>query len=201
MRRSARAAQVLILIGAIGGCGVAIPTHTPSVAESTAAEPSPTRPPDATAIGLTPSPQQPPASATSVATPSARIAEGVQGFVAELQGAGATVLTIARESRVPPPALFTDLAVLCVNSERVSVYRFPDEEERARVTAQIDRDDPSDVGDAYITWAGHPWFWERDRIVVVYVGGRSETQELLTSILGEPFARTSGAPPPADPCS
>jgi len=191
----------LILIAALGGCGVAVPTHSLSVAESTAAEPSATlRPPDATAIGLTPSPQQPPASAASVATPSARIAEGVQGFVAELQRAGATVRTLAIESRKRRPALMRHTAVLCVNSERVSVYDFPDEEERARVTAQIDRDDPSDVGDAYIAWAGPPWYWERDRIVVVYVGGRSETQELLMSILGEPFARTSGAPPPADPC-
>lgn len=59
------------------------------------------------------------------------------------------------------------------------------------MTAVIDPEDPTYVGEAIIEWIGYPRFWERDRIVV-HVGTEEETEGLLTSILGRPFARGDG---------
>lgn len=199
-----------MLVAVVGGCSVAVPSPAPSPIASIPTEPTPSVG-SLVAVTANPTPSaeptsapsaQPTPTAVSVPTPTAQAADGLQGFIADLQQAGASVRTIQIRSRMPPPALFTDSAVLCVNSERVSVYSFPTEEDRARVTAQIDPDDPSDLGDGSILWMGPPWYWERDRIVVVYVFGRPETQQLLTSILGEPFARAreTGELPPADPC-
>lgn len=95
---------------------------------------------------------------------------------------------------MPGLAVFKDSVTFCVNSHRVSVSSFPSEEERHRVTAQIDQDDPSDLGDGFITWMDTPWYWEAGRIIVVYVGRSTEAVHLLTAIVGEPFVRGETRP-------
>lgn len=186
-----------LLIAAIGGCAVAVVPATPSPSPSTTLVPSPPVsapvPAATSSAPIASSPAKSPPVATpskgspSAASASPEIAGTLEELVAELTDAGADVRELARES-MGSPALFRDVVVLCVNSRRVGVHRFPSEQERARVTARIDPDIPSELGDASVTWTGTPWYWEAGRIVVIYVGGRTETAELLTSILGAPFA-------------
>lgn len=78
---------------------------------------------------------------------------------------------------------------------------------QAALTAadQIDPDDPSQVGNAIVAWAGNPRFWHRGPIVVLHLGDDRETEDLLTEVLGAPFARGSGPgrglPGVPGPCS
>jgi len=117
--------------------------------------------------------------------------EGVERLVADLEQAGASVRELAKlNSRLP--ILLRRGVILCLDSEEISVYVFDSSGERVAVTAVIDPEDPTYVGEAIIEWAGYPRFWERDRIVVLYVGTDQETEDLLTSILGRPFARGDG---------
>lgn len=46
--------------------------------------------------------------------------------------------------------------------------------ERAAVSSMIDSDHPSNVGTAIVEWDGWPQFWQRDRIIFLYLG-RDET--------------------------
>jgi hypothetical protein len=115
----------------------------------------------------------------------------VEQLVADLEQAGASVRELAKlDSRAP--ILLRRGVILCLDSEEISVYVFDSSEERVAVTAVIDPEDPTRVGEAIIEWTGRPRFWERDRIVVLYVGTEEETEGLLTSILGRPFARGDG---------
>jgi hypothetical protein len=82
-----------------------------------------------------------------------------------------------------------------VAGQEVSVYAYETEEDRAAVAATIDPQDPSHVGRAIIEWAGNPRFWQRDRIIVLYLGDDPATEARITSVLGEPFARGRGRDP------
>jgi hypothetical protein len=84
--------------------------------------------------------------------------------------------------------------VVCVDGEEVRVYSYPSEEERAAVASRIDPNDPSNVGTSIIEWDGWPQFWQRDRILVLYLGNDEPTIELLTGLLGEPFAQGLARP-------
>lgn len=84
---------------------------------------------------------------------------------------------------------------LCVGGQEVSVYVYPTPEERAAVAARIDRTDPSNVGTAIIEWRGDPTFWERDRLIVLYLGRDPGTEATLTEVLGAPFASGQGRDP------
>jgi hypothetical protein len=84
---------------------------------------------------------------------------------------------------------------LCVAAQEVDVYVYPTERERAAVGATIDTQDPSNVGAAIIEWGGNPRFWQHDRILVLYLGSVTEVETVITSVLGQPFARGRGRGP------
>jgi hypothetical protein len=52
-------------------------------------------------------------------------------------------------------------------------------------------------------WIGPPRLWQRDRVLVMYLGDGAATETLLSSVLGPPFARGEGGKspgPPVDTC-
>jgi hypothetical protein len=87
---------------------------------------------------------------------------------------------------------------LCVAAQQVSVYLFPTEQEREAASARIDPNDPSTLGTAMVEWAGNPRFWQRGRIIVLYLGDAAAVEAGITSILGQPFARGHGRAPAPD---
>ena len=166
------------LLVAIGGC-------------SPAASPGPT------AVGtLGPSASIPPVI-FGTAEPTA--AGGVEALVADLAAAGATAKVGSNFLAEPLPG---EGILVCVGREPVQVYVLKDHEAALEAASRIDRDDPSKIGTSIVEWVGTPRFWLRDRIIVLYLGEDAETEALLRSVLGEPFAqgRAGRQPLPAPDC-
>jgi hypothetical protein len=115
--------------------------------------------------------------------------EGIEGLMADLSAAGATVRPAGTFAADPLPGTGT---LLCVGKEPVRVYSYPSSDDRAQVAARIDPRDPSKVGTAIVEWTGRPRFWQRDRVLVLYLGSDAAAEGLLTNVLGPPFARGAG---------
>ncbi len=125
---------------------------------------------------------------------------GAEALIADLQRVGATATKQAAFTADPFPGQGVSV---CVNDQPVSVYVFASAAEREQASGQIDRTDPFHVGTSIVEWIGSPRFWERDRIIVLYVGPDPAVEAVLTSVLGPPFASGGlGRPPqPLDTCS
>lgn len=110
-------------------------------------------------------------------------------FIADLNGAGTKAEQVESFSSDP---LGGKGRLVCVGGKEVRVYLFESEQAAATAADRIDPDDPSHVGAAIVEWAGNPRFWHRGPILVLYLGEDQETEDLLTEVLGTPFARGSG---------
>ena len=121
--------------------------------------------------------------------------DSVAAFAADLEAAGATVTDLGVFNTDP---LGGRGVRLCVDGQQVSVYESNTEAERADTAARIDPTDPSNLGTTIIEWAGNPRFWQRDRIVVLYLGGDPAVESRITIIIGQPFARGQGRNPGPD---
>ncbi len=119
----------------------------------------------------------------------------VAALAAALQAADATVRI---EETFDPEPLGGRGVLLCVAGQQVRVYVYETAEERAAVAARQDPRDPSNVGTAMVEWAGSPRFWQRDRLIVLYLGSDPAVEAGLTSLLGEPFASGAGRAGPTD---
>jgi hypothetical protein len=167
------------LLVAIGGC-----TATAS--------------PGPTAVGtLGASPSIPP---VIFGTAEPTRAGGAEALVADLAAAGATATLGSNFLAEPLPG---EGILACVGQEPVQIYVLKDHEAALEAASRIDPDDPSKVGTSIVEWAGTPRFWLRDRIIVLYVGDDADTEAVLRSVLGEPFAQGQpGRPPlPAPDCA
>jgi len=97
--------------------------------------------------------------------------------------------------------LTTTQVIVCANHENVRVFEFANDAMRAMAAARIDPDDPSHIGGDIYDWSGMPRFWQRDRVLVLYVGTDEPTIAMLTILLGEPFSQGRGRPlPRPDTC-
>ncbi len=110
-------------------------------------------------------------------------------FVAELSAAGVEAEQVETFSTEPVGG---QGHLLCVDDQEVRVYLFANDEEAAAAAARIDPDDPSNLGDAIVEWAGNPRFWQRGPMLVLYLGEDQATAALITGVLGQPFAQGKG---------
>ena len=129
--------------------------------------------------------------ASPPASPSVRggAVGGTERLITDLAGAGARAV---EAGSFDPTPLSGRATLLCLDGEEVRVYAFSSEQERVAAASRIDPNDASKVGTAIIAWAGNPRFWQRDRILVLYLGGDEAIESLLSSVLGPPFARGLG---------
>jgi hypothetical protein len=118
---------------------------------------------------------------------------GVEGLVADLQRAGAQ---IGRSTPFNGTPLSSEGVNVCVNHEEVSAYVYSSDQARESAAASIDRHDPWHIGSAVVEWLSPPTFWQRDRILVLYVGADLATTDLLVAVLGQPFAMGEGRKSP-----
>jgi hypothetical protein len=162
-----RTGVALLLTTAAFALGCAAPVPTP--AEPSASPPVPTVRP----------------ATASPAEPSETFRHGPAGLVDDLVDAGAEATVSDSFDGTP---LANEALVVCVNRQDVRVFVYASEQERAAASAQIDPSDPSHVGLSIIEWDGWPKLWQRDRIIVQYLGSDPDTIELLTELLGDPFA-------------
>ena len=129
------------------------------------------------------------ACATPQASPTPSAVGGVEGLLSALAAASAPVRQADRFDAAPLPG---QGVLLCVGREEARVYVFATDQARRATTAGIDPKDPSHVGTSIVEWTGNPRFWQRDRILVLYLGTDAPTEALLTSVMGPPFARGVG---------
>lgn len=128
-------------------------------------------------------------SPTTSVTPGGPAPDGLELLVADLEAAGADV---GDAGTFDPAPISRRSRMLCVNGHKVSVYIYASELDRQATASDIDPRDPSHVGRTIIEWAGDRRFWQRDRIIVLYLGEDPATEMLLSSLLGPPFARGLG---------
>ncbi|MBA2253753.1 MAG: hypothetical protein H0W07_01385 [Chloroflexi bacterium] len=84
--------------------------------------------------------------------------------------------------------------IVCADGEDVRVFVYGSEPEAAMAAAMIDPNDPTNIGTAIVEWDGWPKFWQRDRIIVLYLGRDEATIETLTNLMGERFAEGRDGP-------
>lgn len=113
-------------------------------------------------------------------------------FVAELTAAGVDAEEAETFSTEP---LGGQGHLICVGDEEVRVYRFASDEQSAAAAARIDPNDPSNMGNTIVEWAGNPRFWQRGPMLVLYLGDDQATEELITALLGQPFSQGQGRDP------
>jgi hypothetical protein len=115
----------------------------------------------------------------------------VETLIGDLAAAGADV---GPPSQFEAEPLAPNGVSMCVDGQTVQVYIYPSPAARMAATSAIDPDDPTNIGTSIVEWDGEPKFWQRDRVVLLYLGRDEATTELLTSVLGEPFARGESRP-------
>lgn len=125
--------------------------------------------------------------------------DAVDALVADLLQAGAPVILGGTFNTMP---LGGRGVALCVAGNKVRLNVFDSADEAARVAGSIDPTDPSRVGSASVAWQGDPRFWQRDRLLVLYLGADRATERILIDVLGSPFAAGRGrqADPSTDAC-
>lgn len=172
-----RVALLAFTAGLILGCAGA--GSTPGAPASPTASPrgTPTSPPT--------TPTAPPSIFPTDATPS-EFRQGPEGLIADLEDAGTDAEVVDSFDGEPLAQVQT---MVCVDGEDIAVFTYGTEQERAAVSSRIDPDDPYNVGTAIVEWDGWPKFWQRDRIIVLYLGSDEATIDLLTELMGEPFSQ------------
>jgi len=108
-------------------------------------------------------------------------------LVAALRAAGGTVMV---GEPVSQPFFEVEGLVLRVNDADVQVFAYPDEAAAAADAARI-TPDGSGLGPptpTRITWVAPPHFYRINRFIVLYVGDDPIILDLLSHVLGPPFA-------------
>lgn len=76
---------------------------------------------------------------------------------------------------------------VAVNGEQIQVFEYPSSNE-ANMDSKKVSPDGSSIGTTMVMWAEPAHFYQKERIIVLYVGKNQETISLLDSILGRQFA-------------
>ena len=119
------------------------------------------------------------------------VGSGAEGLLAGLKAAAKVPV---RQADTFDSAPMTGQGVLlCVGHEEVRAYVYQTADLQAAAVHGIDPKDPSHVGNAIVEWTGNPRFWQRDRVIVLYMGTDASTEALLISMFGQPFAKGAGA--------
>lgn len=126
------------------------------------------------------SPTPPPTSVDAVTNTAS--------FADALRTAGASV---APDGQVSLAFLHTDGTLLRVDDEHVQVYEYDTDADASADAARFSSDGAwvsSDIGATVVNWFATPHLYRASRLIVVYVGDHTPTLDLLTDILGAPFA-------------
>ena len=107
-------------------------------------------------------------------------------FVDALRTRGVSV-TVAEEISPANNGYFTVPArVLKVNSGQINVFVYPSPERAAAQAREITHDAmPSDK--VHITWISTPRFYQKDSLIVLYLGCTQQVLDALQALLGAPI--------------
>src|SRR5215207_413571 len=166
MRARREAGFVLLVALTLGACQAGA-TSTPTAAPANSANPTGSLPPV-----IFPGPT-----------------DGPEKLIVDLEAAGAEARVGALFAGDPFDA---QGGLMCVGSEPVQLYVFGSVRAREEAARLIDPANPSDMGTTMVDWNGRPRLWQRDRMIIVYLGEDAATETLLRGVLGEPFASGQG---------
>jgi predicted small lipoprotein YifL len=130
----------------------------------------------------------PPTDGAAQTTPTAvshsEATVGFSSLVDGLRGAGAQVeLT----GELLQPFFAVAAKAVSVNDADVQVFEY-DSVSAAQQEANLVSPDGGSVGTSAMLWMATPHFYQAGRLIVLYVGDDASTINLLTSVLGPPFA-------------
>ena len=104
-----------------------------------------------------------------------------------LRDAGATVSVAETEPQDSFPFFSVRSRRTVVNGEDVHVFEYPNSEKAVSDQAKVSKTG-TPVGTTQITWVAPPRFYQKGRIIVLYVGRSDDVSRRLETVLGQPFA-------------
>lgn len=111
----------------------------------------------------------------------------VEGLIAELRIARATVNRLPREAGGDGPPFFAgEASAICLNGRQVRLYEYPSRADRDRDSISITKEGQIERPGTLIIaeWVGPPHFFAGGRIIVLHLGEDQDILTLLTNILG-----------------
>lgn len=118
---------------------------------------------------------------------------GADGLVADLVVRG---LMVEASGRFTTRFLGGRGFTFCIGGQEIRVWEYLSQADRQAASRLIDRNDPSKIGSAFVEWRGDPTFWQRDTILVLYLGNQAETLDVLSELFGPSFAEGRGRSSP-----
>ena len=106
-----------------------------------------------------------------------------------LRDGGATVATAGTMPQDTFPFFAIASQDLMVNGETVHVFEYATAAKAAGDQAKV-TESGTPIGPVQITWIEPPRFYQKGRIIVLYVGHSDDVSRRLEMILGRPFAGT-----------
>lgn len=118
-------------------------------------------------------------------------------FTSHMRDSG---VAVRLRGEVSQPFFAVDGRLVDIAGESVQVYEYADTA-NAQAAASAVAQDGSQItaGSAptFVDWIATPHFYQRDRLIVVYVGEKDDVLTALDGALGDPFAGASAYPGPA----
>ncbi|GMR02783.1 MAG: hypothetical protein BMS9Abin20_1131 [Acidimicrobiia bacterium] len=147
-------------------------------------------------------PDEPDPSAANLVAPGSEgtedreprgVVSGAEVLVADLKALGVVVEDTGSFSTI---FLGGRGLTYCIDGQQINVWEYPSQDDRKAASRLIDRNDPSSIGNSMVEWRGDPTFWQRDTILVLYLGKQAATLNVLNELLGPAFAEGRGRSSP-----
>lgn len=122
-----------------------------------------------------------PSARSPLLASKARSGKGLSNLIKNLRAKGATVKPSSE--RVSQPFFSVRGRILIVNKEALQVFEFANAATAATETRQV-----GEGATTSAAWIAPPHFYHRGRLIVLYVGSDQSMLDLLTAVLGPPFA-------------
>jgi hypothetical protein len=104
--------------------------------------------------------------------------------VSHLQKAG---LTVTPAGNITEPFFNVPGHVILVNGQSVEVFEYRDEAAAQHAAQTVSRNGEQ-VGNAIVDWVAMPHFYQKGRLIVLYVGDDATVKRALDTVLGPQFA-------------
>jgi hypothetical protein len=113
--------------------------------------------------------------------------EGDLAYDRLLQGLRESSLSAQPAGQLSQPFFSIPVRLIAINPDQVQVLEYPDERS-ARTDAARVSPDGSTVGNSHVDWVAPPHFYRTGRLLVLYVGNRTDIKTALERLLGPQFA-------------
>jgi hypothetical protein len=108
-------------------------------------------------------------------------------FIQDLRAAGHTV----EEAGELADGVFETARTIRLNEEDLQVYEFASRSEQVAAARTISANGHN-IGTNSYMWISQPYFFAKDRLIVLYLGVETDTIELLAHELGRPLTGAEG---------